>query len=178
MLTYNVAGLLRAAPGTSRTYPVAIAAMPIADDLELAAPISGEVRLSRTADSILATARLSTAVVETCSRCLAPTLAPIEVVIAEEALPTIDIDSGLPIESRADPDAIRVDGHHELHLGPVVRDAISLAEPIAPLCRPDCRGLCLDCGADLNLDPTHRHADDDIDPRLAMLAELLTRTDH
>jgi uncharacterized metal-binding protein YceD (DUF177 family) len=37
-----------------------------------------------------------------------------------------------------------------LDLLPMVRDAIHLAVPIAPRCRPDCRGLCPGCGADLN----------------------------
>ena len=37
-----------------------------------------------------------------------------------------------------------------LDLLPMVRDAIHLAVPIAPRCRPDCRGLCPDCGVDLN----------------------------
>ena len=58
-----------------------------------------------------------------------------------------------------------------------IRDAISLAEPIAPLCRPDCPGLCETCGADLTDDPGHAHADDDIDPRLAPLADLRSHLD-
>jgi uncharacterized protein len=37
-----------------------------------------------------------------------------------------------------------------LDLLPMVRDAIHLAVPIAPRCRPDCQGLCSVCGADLN----------------------------
>ncbi len=37
-----------------------------------------------------------------------------------------------------------------LDLLPMVRDAVHLAVPIAPRCRPDCRGLCPGCGADLN----------------------------
>jgi len=37
-----------------------------------------------------------------------------------------------------------------LDLLPMVRDAIHLAVPIAPRCRPDCLGLCSVCGADLN----------------------------
>ena len=40
-----------------------------------------------------------------------------------------------------------------LDLLPMVRDAIHLAVPIAPRCRPDCRGLCAECGADLNKGP-------------------------
>jgi uncharacterized protein len=38
-------------------------------------------------------------------------------------------------------------------LAPLVRDAIHLAVPIAPACRPDCKGLCAVCGADLNQGP-------------------------
>ncbi|MCX6843635.1 MAG: DUF177 domain-containing protein [candidate division WOR-3 bacterium] len=40
-----------------------------------------------------------------------------------------------------------------LDLLPMVRDAIHLAVPIAPWCRPDCLGLCPVCGADLNKGP-------------------------
>lgn len=175
MLSYNVAALLRAAPGTIRSYPVDEERLPIADDLELAAPIAGEVRLSRTGRSVLARADLTTALRETCSRCLTATVAPVEVHIEEEALPSIDIDSGQAIDATSEPDALRLDQHHELDLSEPVREAISLAEPIAPLCRPDCRGLCLVCGANLNDDPRHGHADDAIDPRLAQLAELRDR---
>jgi uncharacterized protein len=45
------------------------------------------------------------------------------------------------------------------------------------LCRPDCRGLCLECGADLNADPSHTHGADDIDPRLAALVAIRDRLD-
>ncbi|HET7677601.1 MAG TPA: DUF177 domain-containing protein [Candidatus Limnocylindrales bacterium] len=169
MLTYNVAGLLRSTPGTSRTYPVAGARLPISDDLELAAPIEGNVRLSRTRRSILATADLTTALAERCSRCLAPVVTPIAVHVEEEALPSIDIESGERLAVEAESEALRVDEHHELDLAEPVREAISLAEPIAPLCRPDCLGLCSTCGADLNAVPGHAHDDDEIDPRLAGL---------
>ena len=47
-------------------------------------------------------------------------------------------------------------------------DAIVLAEPIAPLCRPDCPGLCIVCGQPLEAGD-HDHPDDDIDPRLEAL---------
>jgi uncharacterized protein len=40
-----------------------------------------------------------------------------------------------------------------LDLRPLVRDAILLELPIAPLCRADCAGLCPTCGADLSDGP-------------------------
>ncbi len=175
MLSYNVAGLLRAAPGTQRSYPVAVAELPIADDIALAAPVEGEVRLANTGRSILARGHLRTALQGICVRCLSAAVTPVEVDIEEEALPSIDIDSGLPLDIAREPDALRLDDHHELDLSETVREAISLAEPIILLCRPDCRGLCLTCGADLNADPAHAHPEDDIDPRLAGLAALRDR---
>ena len=177
MLSYNVATLLRSAPGTERRYAVDGVRLDIADDLQLAAPIEGEVRLSHTGRSIIARANIRTAIDGYCSRCVQPIVAPIDVEIEEEALPSIDIDTGHPLPRDDEPDALRLDDHHELDLGEPIREAIALAEPIALLCRPDCRGLCLVCGVDLNSVTDHAHNEDAIDPRLASLAEWRERSD-
>jgi len=177
MLSFNVATLLRSAPGTERRYPVEAFEMEIADDLRLAQPIEGEVRLSRAARTIVARAHLTTAIDGYCSRCLTAVVAPIDVEIEEVAIPSIDIDTGLPVSEADEPEALRLDDHHELDLGEPVREAISLAEPISLLCRPDCRGLCLVCGVDLNSATDHAHSEKTIDPRLAALAEWRDRSD-
>ena len=176
MLSYNVATLLRSAPGTERRYTIEPIELPLYDDLQLAAPIAGEVRLSRTSRSILAKASLSTAIEGSCSRCLKVVVSPISLEIEEEALPSIDIDTGQPLDDSQEPDALRLDDHHELDLDEPIREAISLAEPIALLCRPDCRGLCPVCGIDLNTVTKHGHDDEAIDPRLAALAEWRDNT--
>jgi uncharacterized protein len=170
VLSYNVASLLRSAPGTERRYDVDDVRIDIAPDVQLAEPINGEVRLSHTGRSVLARAHLSTAIEGYCSRCLTAVVAPIDVDIEEEALPSIDIDTGLPLDADAEPDAFRLDDHHELDLAEPVREAISLAEPITLLCREDCRGLCPTCGVDLNSVSDHSHTEEAIDPRLAGLA--------
>lgn len=41
----------------------------------------------------------------------------------------------------------------ELDLIPAIREEVILAVPLYPLCREDCRGLCVTCGADLNSGP-------------------------
>ena len=53
---------------------------------------------------------------------------------------------------------------------PMIRDTLVESLPLQPLCRPDCRGLCSQCGADLNEDPDHHH--DVTDIRFAGLAGL------
>ncbi len=171
MLAFNVAGLMGSVPGTDRRYEITDARLDLPDDLRLASPINGHIRLSRTSRSILADADLTTSLDERCSRCLRPVVTPVHVELREEALPSIDLQSGVPLDTSAEPDALRIDEHHELDLSGPVSDAISMAEPIAPLCRPDCRGLCPVCGADLNEDPAHAHPDEIGDPRLSALAD-------
>ena len=177
MLSWNVLDLLRSAPGTSRDYPVGIDSLSIAEDFATAAPVRGSVRLASTGRGILARGHLTTALPETCDRCLTAVTSPVEVDIEEEALPSVDIDSGLAIDLATEPDALRIDDHHELDLSETVREAISLAEPVVVLCRPDCRGLCLMCGADLNADPSHSHGPDELDPRLEALLAIRERLD-
>jgi uncharacterized protein len=177
MLSYNVADLLRSTPGTTRRHQVDIPELQIAEGVELAGPVRGEVRLSRTGRSILVRGHIETSLAERCSRCLGPAVAPVSVELEEEALPSIDIETGLPVDLDEEPEALRLDDHHDLDLEPAVRDAISLAEPIAPLCRPDCPGLCIICGAELAADPGHAHPDGEGDPRLAGLAALRERLD-
>jgi uncharacterized protein len=59
-----------------------------------------------------------------------------------------------------------------LDLAAWARDALVLDLPRAILCRPDCAGLCVVCGTDLNVaGPEHRHAPD-ADPRWAKLSEI------
>jgi uncharacterized protein len=62
-------------------------------------------------------------------------------------------------------------GADRLDLEPIVRDAIYLELPPAPLCMADCQGLCPECGADRNTGDCG-HAIDDMDPRWAALREL------
>lgn len=165
---FNVAGLLADAVGAHRDHPIEAATVELPDDLTLAAPIHGTVRLARTNRGILADADLHTSLAMECVRCLRPTTAPIDMRFEEEYLPSLDLLTGTPVATDAEPDALRLTDHHEVDLEPSVRDAISLAEPIAPLDRPDCPGLCPVCGLPLD-EGVHDHPVDDIDPRLEAL---------
>lgn len=175
MLSYNVADLLRAEPGTSERHDVVLAELAGADDLRLARPLIGRIQLFQSGRGILVRGHLDATLEQSCSRCLRPALAVLSVDFEEEALPSVDLDTGAPLDLSEELEALRLDGHHELDLEPSVRDAISLAEPIAPLCRPDCPGLCVTCGADLASNAGHAHDIDDIDARFATLAGLRDR---
>ncbi|MGH9114725.1 MAG: YceD family protein [Acidimicrobiales bacterium] len=49
----------------------------------------------------------------------------------------------------SDEETYPLHGDH-LDLAPLLRDALILELPVAPLCGAGCRGLCPSCGADLN----------------------------
>jgi len=168
-LTWNVSGLLAEDPGATRDYEVAGVTIDLGEELRQADPIEGHVRLARTNRGLLVIADLATSLQAQCSRCLRDIEVPIEIFIEEEALPTIDFHSGAPVTAGpGEEESIRLTDHHELDLEGAVREAIILAEPIAPLCRENCPGLCTACGERLD-EGTHDHPSDDIDPRLEAL---------
>ncbi|MCK6211978.1 DUF177 domain-containing protein [Georgenia sp. EYE_87] len=59
-----------------------------------------------------------------------------------------------------------------IDLETTLRDAVVLALPFQPLCRPDCAGLCPVCGERMDdLEPGHHH--EQLDPRWSALGSLL-----
>jgi uncharacterized protein len=98
-----------------------------------------------------------------CVRCLEPAATELEIDARE-----VDQPSAGDEELRS---PYVYDG--EMDVGHWANDALVLAFPSQPLCRPDCAGLCAVCGESLNdADPeAHRH-DRGGDPRMAKLKDL------
>jgi uncharacterized protein len=66
------------------------------------------------------------------------------------------------------------DEDDEVDLDPILLEQMQLQVPMKPLCRPDCAGLCSQCGADLNQSPCSC-ATQEGDPRWAALEEIKSR---
>ena len=135
----------------------------------IAVPAGGEVELDLLTESVvegvLVTGTASAHVVGECSRCLEPLSDEVEVHVTElYAYPDSTTD-----ETTEEDEVSRIE-NDLIDLEPVVRDAIVLALPQAPLCEPDCTGLCSECGGRwAELGPDHGH--ETIDPRWAALQE-------
>lgn len=167
-LTYPLSGLLAEPPGTERRYEIHGATIELPDDLRLIEPIDGRVRVTRTNRGVLVDADFATVIAGSCSRCLRDIEIPMQVHLREEVLPSIDLATGKPVAADDEPEVARLTNHHDLDFGALAAEAISLNEPIAPLCEAACPGLCITCGE--RLGPGHaEHPADDIDPRLAAL---------
>ena len=105
-LEENVAGLLADGPGAHRDIEVHDLLLDLDDGLEQGSPIDGSIRLARTNRGLVVTGRLRTTLREICVRCLAPVEVPIAIVIDEEALPSIDLLSGAPLDPGVDPSSM------------------------------------------------------------------------
>lgn len=104
-----------------------------------------------------------------CNRCLADTSAHVS-----DETHLIFAESGA--EETDDPDVYQLDPREiELDLRPALREQWLLAAPTFALCREECKGLCGQCGADLNADLNtgpHECAHDESDPRWDALRKL------
>jgi uncharacterized protein len=142
-LLVNATELLRQ-PGSRRDLHVEVQLEDVeAVDDRLTGPIAVDVALTSTIDDIEVAGRLTVAWSDTCRRCLRP-LADQLVIEVDERYAEAD-ETGV---RRVDPEAFPIE-HGQLDLGPMVREEVLLGVPDAPLCRPDCPGLCPSCGADL-----------------------------
>ncbi len=95
-----------------------------------------------------------------CRRCLAPVSGVIESTVDERFVADGTADDDLAYRFTGD----------EVDLSDLVRDALVLELPLVPLCRPDCRGLCPQCGVDRNVTSCDCRAPGD--PRWATLDAL------
>jgi uncharacterized protein len=96
-----------------------------------------------------------------CMRCLATAEPLFEVEAREVSQP----GGGDELQSPYMQDSV-------LDFGAWARDALALTLPTQILCKADCAGLCVVCGADLNTaEPDHAH-ESSPDPRWAKLSEI------
>jgi uncharacterized protein len=131
------------------------------------APLELDLRFESVSEGVLVSGTVSAPTTGECARCLTPVPGQVQVTLTELfAYP----DSLTEATTESDEVGHVVDNTVDLEQ-PII-DAVGLALPFAPLCGPDCPGLCPQCGVALaEAGPGHHH--DQIDPRWAKLAALL-----
>ena len=129
-------------------------------------PVEFELRLEAVMEGVLVTGSASAELVGECARCLEE----IHDEVVADFQELFVYEESDTAESAEDEDVSRLEGDL-LDLEPLLRDSVVLTLPFQPLCREDCPGLCIECGARLADDPGHQH-DEPIDPRWAALQGL------
>jgi uncharacterized protein len=114
-----------------------------------------------------------------CSRCVDPVKLAIHEPIRVTFMPAHELPDEEPAEGGEGEDGVEVGGDdldlfafdgETIDLEPLLREQFVLAVPFAPLCAEACKGLCPQCGVDLNTGTCRCEAP--IDPRLAALKGL------
>lgn len=164
-MRFHAAQLLREPVGSTRSY-----------DVEAEPPVHrGRARLIRTPDGVLVQAEVDVLLEASCSRCLAPFCYAAHVAFEEVYAQQIDLSTGTRLPEPEDPDTFRIGLDHVVDITEAVRQYSEVAAAMQPLCRPDCPGLCPNCGQDLSIAVCSCDRAP-VDPRWAALAAL-KRTD-
>jgi uncharacterized protein len=126
-------------------------------------PVIVDAELESVVEGLLVTGKVGATVVLRCVRCLRDVEHELEA----------DVRELFGLGSRDEEDeGYAVLPDDRLPLDTMVRDAVVLAFPPFPLCRPDCAGLCPECGADRNAIDCGHGGPGATDPRWAALAGL------
>jgi uncharacterized protein len=129
-------------------------------------PVAFELRLEAVMEGVLVTGEAQAELVGECVRCLEEVRDEV-VADFQELFVYEESDTATHPQDGEDDDVSRLEGDL-IDLEPLLRDTVVLTLPFQPLCRDDCPGLCIECGARLADDPGHQH-DEPIDPRWSKL---------
>ncbi|BDR53510.1 DNA-binding protein [Bombiscardovia nodaiensis] len=143
-------------------------------------PVHVSGSLDSIVDGLILNAHISAPLHAVCTRCLKPLSGPKELdVVAffpyempeekDEGQGEVEIVAGE--EEAGDGNTYPLAGSGTLvDLEALLRDNLVESIPLKVLCKPDCKGLCSQCGIDLNEHPDHHH--DIIDGRWSALEGL------
>jgi len=140
-LRINVGFLIHQSVGTNRDFTFDFPLIQLGADFELTT-FQGTAHISRTQQGLLVESEFSGFVALECVRCLE---------IYPQPLSTHFSELYSFRHRRNAPTDLFVPDDGYIDLTPLVRDYLILELPIKPICRPDCRGLCMYCGTNLNL---------------------------
>ncbi len=143
-----VASLLRTIPATTRVHFGApfdaehefAPRAPVETDVDPEETVEVDLTLQSFSGGVHVRGRVRTTWHGVCRRCSVSVRGPLEVTVRERYVDEVP---------EGDEEAYLFE-HDVLDLTPLVHDAVLLELPLAPLCRPECRGLCPVCGGDRN----------------------------
>jgi uncharacterized protein len=159
---FNVGFIIHEEVGYNHDFPFEFEKITLGDDLELRA-FEGVINVGKTPQGLIVQADFSAETTLTCARCLTDFESALDWSFTE--LYAFDkrseTESGLLLPE---------DAH--LDMAVLLREYALLEIPISPLCKPDCRGLCAECGQNLN-EKDCGHRPPEADSPFAKLKDLL-----
>jgi len=143
------------------------------EDVNFIHPISGAVKLFRQNTQIYVTAQLKTEIEIECGKCLEEFETTLNASLEVQYRTTSDSEKAGWLDE--DVGVKYYTGEH-INIVEDIYQAMMVEMPLWPICSEDCRGLCQQCGHNLNLGDCHCQKLAPKSPKFAVLQELLNRT--
>jgi len=157
----NVGFIMHEEVGYSHEIPFELDKVKL-EDLELK-KFDGAIAIGRTPQGLVVQGKFSADTKLECVRCLREFVFPLTWEVTE--LYAFNKKSVSESELMVPDDA-------HIDLAPLLRECALLEVPIKPLHSPDCKGLCIECGQDLNIKDCG-HSQEEDDSPFAALKNLL-----
>ena len=136
------------------------------EKIEFLKPITLEGELYVTGDIINLEGTVLAELSLPCSRCLVNFSHSVDIQIHEKF--SVNSDD----KDDEDDEIIFIDGD-TIDITNIIKNNIIMSLPIKKLCKEDCKGLCQNCGLNLNVSSCNCGSND-VDPRLAKLKDLFS----
>jgi uncharacterized protein len=147
----------------------------MADDAyRIVAPVELGFDIHKDKDKFRLVGRVKTTLELPCSRCLEPYSLPVDQEFDLRYHPHSEASAEAETEVEDEDLETSFYRDEQIDLNDLLREQFYLALPMKPLCREDCKGLCPQCGTNLNTDTCDCSTEWE-DPRLAALKQLKTR---
>lgn len=146
------------------------------EDYRVVSPVSLEFTVHKDQDRFRLVGRVSTTLELACSRCLEPFTLPVNAAFDVRYLPqAAAAQEATPEASETGDDDASTTFYEDeaIDLAGMLREQFYLALPMKPLCGESCKGLCPQCGVNLNVETCACKPQWE-DPRLAGLSVLIT----
>lgn len=139
--------------------------------VQIIAPVdvTGKVRLA--GNEVFVNGHIETRAQVECDRCLQQVETPVHADFDLQYISGADYESSPAAELTENEMAVSVFDGEAIDVDEIVKEQILLAVPTRMLCRPDCKGICPDCGIDKNTGDC-ACGTDEVDPRWAALKNL------
>lgn len=157
----NVGFIIHEEAGFAQEIPFDLEKVKI-EDLELR-NLTGSVTIGRTPQGLVVQGKFSAETTLECVRCLKEFSYPLEWEITELYAFT---------KKSVSESELLVPDDAQIDFAPLIREYALLELPIKPLHDPNCKGLCIECGQDLNIKDCG-HSQESDDSPFAALKKLL-----
>ena len=143
------------------------------EEIRFLAPVTVDILLERVGKVFPLKGLINSKISRACGRCLQLVEHSVRVEFELAYVHRNDLEEiGIQVEPGQEPEDYEVFEDRPIEIREIVLENIIMSMPMSFICQPGCKGLCPQCGRDLNQEECNCQPDV-IDPRLAILQELL-----